>query len=137
MKILAITLFGLALFTSSCATEHDGMSTKYDTIFNKHSKNFNLPEGTLKLMAFYESGIDANATEVYPNGDVTKGLFLISEKYFPEIKQDGYNPDINTKVAANILSNCIKKYGKTTQAIKCFDKFTDAQIESIFASMNK
>lgn len=105
-------------------------NTNYDHLFEKYSKINNIPSGFLKQVATYESNLDHNAEKKTFDGVGKEvGLFLMNTKYHPEVKIDGFNPEVNIRVAAKLAGGCIKAYGKTEKMIECFNRYPEKNVE--------
>lgn len=125
-------LFGLTMLI---ATQLLAETHQYDELFFKYSKQYNIPNGFLKQIAIYESGLDTHAKTVTSKGNEI-GLFLINDFYHPEIKEDGFNPEVNIRIAARIANSCLEKYGKTIKTIECFNRYAEERNEVLLRILN-
>lgn len=127
-------LIGLSLVTSCLMAIENN---QYDELFETYSKRYNIPNGFLKQIAFYESGLKHDAKKDALFGGTEKGLFLINDKWHPEIKADGFNPEVSISVAAKLANTCILKYGKTKKTIGCFNKYPEDNVKVLLKMLNK
>lgn len=128
-----ILIIGLLISSHLMSAEN----TEYDELFETYSERYNIPDGFLKQVAIYESGLNHNAKkEVLPDG-TERGLFLINDRWYPEIKADGFNPEVSISVASKLAYSCISKYGKTEKMIECFNKYPEDRVRKLLQILNK
>lgn len=76
----------------------------------KYSKIYDIDTMFLVALAKVESHFNPKAVNYNVNGSVDRGICQLNSNTFPYLsKRDFFNPEVNIKHAANLLSWCIKK----------------------------
>jgi soluble lytic murein transglycosylase-like protein len=98
-------------------------SKGYDDCFDDASVHYNVPSDLLKAIARVESKMNPMAFNYNHNGSYDVGIMQINSTWFPKLAKVGIQRgellDVckNIQVGAWILSQNIKRYGLTTEAI--------------------
>lgn len=98
-------------------------SKNYDKCFNEAGLHYNVSPKLLKAIAHVESKMNPDAIGVNHNGTYDVGIMQINSSWFPELAKVGIQRGElldgckNIQVGAWILSQNIKRYGLTANAI--------------------
>lgn len=104
----------------------EDIDVKFDLLFDKYSKIYNINSSFIKKIATLESGLDENrVTPSFNKNDKFVGLFQISEKFYNVDSKKIDNEDITNK-AVKHMRYCLDKKGYTIEMINCYNKsYTD------------
>ena len=103
-------------------------NNKYNSLFVEYGKEFNIPAELLWAIAKQESGFNSKAiNENNSNGTKDIGLMQINSIHEEELKSlnieldDLYDPKINVKFGAVVLSRCLNKHGFNYKGLNCYN----------------
>lgn len=114
-KVFLLTAFMLLPFVAK------------STCWSEASRLYGIPVQVLKAVAKTESGLNHKAINRNDNGTTDIGLMQINSSWLPDLKKRGieendlYNPCINLKTGAWILSNNAKNFGWNWEAIGAYN----------------
>lgn len=120
-KFVILSFFTLAILSSNT------LEYKYMPLFKKYGQEYKIPAELLWAIAKTESRFNANAINKNTNGSSDYGLMQINSIHKSWLEKSGisindlYNPAINIKVGAKILSLCLNKHGWNFKAINCYN----------------
>ncbi|HEG3970499.1 lytic transglycosylase domain-containing protein [Campylobacter hyointestinalis] len=142
-KLFIIMLFSCS--TLSAVNLPNINETKFNWLFYKFGKEFNIPPILLWAIAKTESNFVIKAKNINKNGSSDYGLMQINSIHEPTLKaknlslDDLYRPDINIQMGAMILRNCLNKHGWDYKALNCYNGKINNNPYShkIFANLNK
>ncbi len=142
-KLFIIMLFSCS--TLSAVNLPNINETKFNWLFYKFGKEFNIPPILLWAIAKTESNFVIKAKNISKNGSSDYGLMQINSIHEPTLKaknlslDDLYRPDINIQMGAMILRNCLNKHGWDYKALNCYNGKINNNPYShkIFANLNK
>jgi soluble lytic murein transglycosylase-like protein len=121
MKIFCVTLL------LSMATIAHGE----DLCFEEAGVDYGINPRILKAIAKAESNFNPRAVNWNKNGTYDFGIMQINSMWGYTLGRDWWNtlgdPCSNIKGGAMILSNCMKKYGYTWEAIGCYNSQTPSK----------
>lgn len=96
---------------------------QYDMCFNLAADHYKVPSNLLKAIAQTESKGNKTAMNMNKNGTYDVGIMQINSTWIPKLKRAGIerglllDPCSNIQIGAWILSDNIKRYGLTEEAI--------------------
>lgn len=124
MKKIALSIVISGVFLNILAENVD--TTKFDSLFDKYSKIYNINTNFIKKIATLESSLDeTKVTPSFNKNDKFVGLFQLSEKLYNVNSRHIDNEDITNK-AVKLMKYCLDKKGYTIEMINCFNKsYTD------------
>lgn len=142
-KLFIIMLFSCS--TLSAVNLPNINETKFNWLFYKFGKEFNIPPILLWAIAKTESNFVIKAKNINKNGSSDYGLMQINSIHEPILKaknlslDDLYRPDINIQMGAMILRNCLNKHGWDYKALNCYNGKINNNPYSrkVFANLNK
>lgn len=111
------------IFAVFCWANED----KYMPLFKKYGAEYKIPAQLLWAIAKNESRFNPKAKNTNKNGSSDYGLMQINSVHKNWLEKSGisiddlYNPAINIKVGAKILSLCLDKHGWNYKAINCYN----------------
>lgn len=101
--------------------------TKFNWLFYKFGKEFDIPPILLWAIAKTESNFAINAKNINKNGSSDYGLMQINSIHEPTLKaknlslNDLYKPEINIQMGALVLRGCINRHGWDYKALNCYN----------------
>ena len=120
--LLKILMIG-ALLGSTCSAQD---TRKYDFLFAREAKRFDVPFELLKAIAVKESGLNPKAiNSANANGSIDRGLMQINSVHLS--RYSGLDPaalfipEINVYLGAKILRACIDRRGFNWKALNCYN----------------
>ncbi len=136
MKKVVLSMIVLGGLLNGFAEKID--TTKFDSLFDKYSKVYNINANFIKKIATLESGLDENkVTLSFSKNDNFVGLFQISEKFYNVDSKKIDNEDITNK-AVKQMRYCLDKKGYTIEMINCFNKsYTDEDKKILLSLLNQ
>ena len=118
MRKVALSLVVLGGLLNGFAEDVD---TKYDSLFEKYAKVYNINKDFIKKVAILESGLNENKiTPLLAHNDTWVGLFQLSSKHHKI--SNNIDSDKNTDIAVKLMRDCVNKNGYTIESINCFNK---------------
>ncbi len=126
LQIISLLFFIVFTVSSVCA-EQD--STDYiQQCFVSAGNTYGVSPLVLWGIAKVESNFNPRALNRNSNGTYDMGIMQINSSWIPVLKKYGlydprhiWEPCYNIHVGAWILSQCIKKYGNTWEAVGCYN----------------
>lgn len=133
MKKIALSLVILGVLSSVFA---ENVDTKFDSLFEKYAKIYNINKAFIKKVAILESGLNENKITNFSNhNDTCVGLFQLSSKHHKI--SNNIDSDKNTDIAVKLMRDCVDKKGYTIEAINCFNKsYTDEDKKILLSLLN-
>ena len=122
MARILVLVFSLCIFLNAQLVE-----PKYMPFFKRYGSEYGIPAELLWAIAKAESGFNAKAINKNTNGSADHGIMQINSIHKSWLEKRGisiddlYNPAINIKIGAKILSMCINKHGWNYKAINCYN----------------
>ncbi|OCS23494.1 hypothetical protein CFVI02298_07535 [Campylobacter fetus subsp. venerealis cfvi02/298] len=105
--------------------------TKFNWLFYKFGKEFDIPPILLWAIAKTESNFDIKAKNINTNGSSDYGLMQVNSIHEPTLKaknlslDDLYRPEINIQMGAMVLKGCLDKHGWDYKALNCYNGKVD------------
>lgn len=121
--LINILLFNISLN----ATTSNINEIKFNHLFYKFGKEFNIPPSLLWSIAKTESDFNIKAKNINKNGSVDYGLMQINSIHEPKLNarnlslDDLYRPEVNIQIGCMILKHCLDKYGFDYKALNCYN----------------
>ncbi len=115
----------------------ENVDTKFDSLFEKYAKIYNINKDFIKKVAILESGLNENKiTNLSIHNDTWVGLFQLSSKYHKI--SNNIDSDTNTNIAVKLMRDCVDKKGYTIEMINCFNKsYTDEDKKFLLSLLNQ
>ena len=134
MKKVVLSLVVLGGLLSGFA---ENVDTKFDSLFEKYAKIYNINKDFIKKVAILESGLNENKiTHLSNHNDTWVGLFQLSSKYHKI--SNNVDSDKNTDIAVKSMRDCVDKKGYTIETINCFNKsYTDDDKKILLSLLNQ
>jgi hypothetical protein len=131
MKKVALSLVVLGGLLSGFA---ENVDTKFDSLFEKYAKIYNINKDFIKKVAILESGLNENKiTNLSIHNDTWVGLFQLSSKYHKI--SNNIDSDKNTDIAVKLMRDCVDKKGYTIETINCFNRSYSEDDKKILLSL--
>ena len=93
--------------------------------FEEAAAAYGISSKLLRPIAEHESGNNPAAIHYNKNGSYDFGVMQINSNWYPTLGYDRWmalgNPCYNVKVGAWILSQCIRRFGYTWEAVGCYN----------------
>lgn len=134
MKKVALSLVILGVLSSVFA---ENVDTKFDSLFEKYAKIYNINKDFIKKVAILESGLNENKiTDLPIHNDTWVGLFQLSSKYHKI--SNNIDSDTNTNIAVKLMRDCVDKKGYSIEAINCFNRsYTEDDKKFLLSYLNQ
>lgn len=122
-KQIFFIILNLFFYTYSYGKTIDNKNIKYENCFRDASLHYKVPSNLLKAIANVESKMNPNAININSNGTYDVGIMQINSSWFKKLSSVGIQRGEllegckNIQVGAWILSQNIKKYGLSLDAI--------------------
>ena len=126
-KKLFIIILSLSTIATNVLAIPNANESRYNKLFYKFGKEFNIPPILLWAIAKTESNFTNNAKNINNNGSIDYGLMQINSIHETTLKaknlsiNDLYKPETNIQMGAMILRNCINKHGWDYKALNCYN----------------
>jgi len=121
-----IKIFCLIMLLSMVAAAHGE-----ELCFDEAGVDYGINPQILKAIARVESNYNPRAVNWNRNGTYDFGIMQINSSWGYTLGRDWWNtlgdPCSNIKGGAMILSNCMKKYGYSWEAIGCYNSQTPSK----------
>lgn len=93
--------------------------------FEEAGRDSGVAPGLLWAIAKVESNFSPTALRYNTNGSYDIGVMQINSSWYdelgPKVWNNLYDPCTNVKVGANILADCLNRYGYTWEGIGCYN----------------
>lgn len=97
----------------------------YPLCFDAAAGEYGISTKLLSAIALYESGYSPNAVHYNTDGSYDFGVMQINSGWYATLGHGRWmalaDPCYNVRVGAWILSQCIRRYGYTWEAVGCYN----------------
>lgn len=113
------------------------VNTPYFSCFNQAAKMLSVDREILISIGKQESNYRATALNVNKDLTVDVGVMQINTRHLPMLglanisKRDLFEPCLNVHIGAFVLKECERVFGKTWEAVGCYNAGTSSRLKSV------